>query len=207
VYNRAFGRRRSRGLGALGRRVPNRKHGPRTWCCAVLVLCGCAAAEEPCAPHVEEHARWASATFRPHTDAFLDCPVPEVTYRQVVGDWLRGRGEAAPPVTSVALGRAVHFPWISRYLVRAALSSARWDAERGRALDGDPNGLVASLLSMPGFIERLDAPFAGSPYAVLAVSVEKVLVGDAEERVPEAALGRQRVPYDAQLWIVLGSRR
>ncbi len=177
------------------------------WFGLAVCACGSVAAQQACAPHIEEQARWGSASFRPHTDVFLECPVAETTYRSVVRQWLRGRGDDAPPIASLALGRAVGFPWISNYIASAALTSPLWDAERGRVRSGGANALVASLLSDPGFLERLQAPFAGSPYTVVGVSVEKVLVGETGGVASGAAPRGQRTPYDAQVWIVLrGSR-
>lgn len=155
-----------------------------------------------CAPYVEEPSGEAtSAVFRRHTDDFRACRVAESTYDEVVARRLRDRPPTAPAWTGLALGRAVDFPWISQYLAESALRDARWDARRGKVRRGGINDFVASLLSERAFLARLAVPFADTPYVPVGVSVEKVLVGVAEDVLP--GTGRQRVPLDAQLWLNL----
>ncbi len=169
-----------------------------------LVLASCAAwADQACAPHVEEHPGWHSASFRAHTDAYKHCPVSEGAYRVVVAGWLKARHETGPSLTSLSLGRAVDFPWLSEYLARAALADPRWDGLHGRLRGGDLNAWVASLLSDPLLLERLRVPFEGTAYRVTRVSVEKVLVGPVENFLPRGAPTGLRAPFDAQLWLVL----
>lgn len=171
---------------------------------AILAFSAAAAAQDGCSPYVESHAGNETAALRPHTDAFRACTIAEEPYRRLVADWLAARGGDAPPPRSLGLGRAVNLPWISAHIARAARRHPRWDAARGRDRKGDINGLVAALLAHPDFLRRLDAPFAGTPWAVRAVSVEKVLVARAKDVLPDAGTGR--VPYDAQLWLVIGQR-
>jgi hypothetical protein len=172
-------------------------------------LCACLGAaqaqpDEGCAPHVENHRALETAALRPHRDAFRHCTLDEAAYARVVAAWLAARGADAPPLRGLGLGRAVNLPWISEHIARAASREPRWDAARGRDRKGDINGLVAALLSRPEFLQRLNAPFAGTPWTVRAVSVEKVLVTRAAEILPGA--GRGRLPFDAQLWLVIAPR-
>lgn len=168
-----------------------------------LALIAPVAADGACAPRIEEDATWASASFRPHTDAFRRCPVAEETYARIVADWLAARDRTAAPPKSLGLGRLVDHPWLSDHLVAAARDSAAWDARRGRARSGHENALVGELLSQPEILRRLDAPFASSGLAARRVSVEKVLVTKVAGTSGEAA---RRLPYDAQAWLVLGPR-
>ncbi|WP_300453903.1 hypothetical protein [Accumulibacter sp.] len=160
-----------------------------------------------CAPQIDEQPGADTASFRPHSDAFLRCEVSESTYREVIGRWLRARPADAPPLRGLSLGRAFHFPWISRHLAESALRDGQWDARRGRPRHAGENRWVASTLSEPDFLVRLAIPFAGSPYAPVGVSVEKVLVGKAQEVAPDLAAGQRRLPFDAQIWLTIDSRR
>lgn len=168
--------------------------------CALPVM---AQAQEGCEPYVENHRDLETAALRPHRDAFRRCTIDEATYAALVATWLASRADAPPP-RGMSLGRAVNLPWISEHIARAASRDPRWDAARSRDRKGDINGLVAALLSRPEFLQRLDAPFAGTPWTVRAVSVEKVLVTRAAEILPGA--GRGRLPFDAQLWLVIAPR-
>ena len=156
----------------------------------------------PCRPHVETQSDGA-ALFRPHADAMTHCPVAEETYRGVISAWIAAYGQTGVSITSIGLGRAVNYPWISSSLIRAALANPDWDRRRGRSRKHELNVFVAALLQEPRLLQRLSAPLAGSGYRVAAVSVEKVLVG----RVNDVLAGKRDdaalVPYDAQVWLVL----
>lgn len=162
--------------------------------------------EPACLPYIQEQTAWRSATFRPHTDAFRPCPVAEDTYRRVVGEWLRLRPPAGEPPNSLGLGRLVDYPWLSRHLAQASLKRRDWNARTGRARGSDINRVVADILSAPEPLARLQQAFAGSGYTVVAVTVEKVLVGPAREVLGEPGLSRARVPYDAMIWLRLEYR-
>ena len=74
-----------------------------------------------CAPHVEFNPEWQNATFRPHTSSVSDCPVDEDTYQKVINNWFADGKDAGTELKSFFLGRAIHYPWISEHIARAAL--------------------------------------------------------------------------------------
>ena len=160
-----------------------------------------------CTPYVEQQAKATGAVLRPHHSALEACKVSEESYRRVLAEWLQTRDAATPPPDSLALGRAVEYPWISRYLADAAMHSAAWRYGRVRATPGRHNAFVAALLSESTLLQRLDRPFVGSALQVRGVAVEKVLLGPASEYASvSGASARLKVPFDAQLWLVLGPR-
>jgi len=170
-----------------------------------VALCAClgvATADHACEPYVETDRDRETAALRPHRDAFRSCTIEEEGYRRAIASWLAALGSA--PLRGMSLGRAVNLPWLSEHIARAALRDPRWDAARGRDRKNDINGLVAALLSRPDFLRRLDAPFAATPWTVRAVSVEKVLVTKAKDILPDGGTGK--LPFDAQVWIVIGPR-
>ena len=182
------------------------------------VLLANPAAAETCAPFIEEHPAWASASFRPHTTAFEACSVDEARYRQVIADWLQRRQQTslstAPDVTSLSLGRAVNFPWISRFIADAALQTPGWAGRVARTKIGERDKLARPVLHDPALLQRLAAPFADSCYAVIGLSYEKVLFGRADkyasqltsEVASNQAEAAVKVPFDAQLWLRLAPR-
>jgi hypothetical protein len=173
----------------------------------LLGLLTAASAAGQCAPHIQEHPEGKAAMFRPHTTAFLHCTVSEEAYRRITADWLQGRPADAPPINSLCLGRAEHYPWITTYLAAAALGHRQWDARHGKPRNIDVNKLVASILSEPPFLARLDAAFTDSPITAVRVWIEKVLVDKAARVLPDPAAAHQRVPIDAIVWIGLAARR
>lgn len=159
-----------------------------------------------CAPFVEEHAGRSHATFRPHLNAFETCPVDEATYRRVVGEWLLARSGQPPALTSLALGRAVAFPWISRQIADTALGLPGWAALASGAQPARRDALAAQAIRHPALLQRLAAPFEGSSHRVVGLSFEKLLYGRADEHSSSTDAGSTRVPFDAQLWLVLAAR-
>jgi hypothetical protein len=124
----------------------------RVFIAVIVALAPLLATAQPCRPHVEVHPAGTSAMFRPHTDAFQRCPVDRETYARVLREWL---ASAPGGVKSVALGRAVHYPWLSELM-------REWDGGR------QPT---------PAMLNAMAAPFEGSRYEVVGTSFEKVLRG------------------------------
>jgi hypothetical protein len=158
-----------------------------------------------CTPHVEEQPGSRSASFRSSAPPSDACRVDEATYVRVMQEWLRARDGLAP-VSSVALGRAVDYPWMSSHLADSALRSHAWTARLSRAAAGEQNRFVAALLSEPAFLQRLAAPFGAAGYVLSGVSVEKVLVGPARDHASDGRGGNARVPFDAQVWLRLARK-
>lgn len=158
-----------------------------------------------CEPRVEEQPGAAMANLRAHTDAYTRCVIDEPTYRELIAGWLRQRRADAPVMLSLGLGRAVYLPWISQYLADGAAASPEWRRiERGRSRE---HALFAKrLLNDDGFLQRVGQPFGESPYRVVGVSFEKLLLGPAREHSTLSQAPAIRVPYDAQLWLRLQLR-
>lgn len=159
-----------------------------------------------CRPFIEEHQNGSYGTFRAHTNAFEDCPVSEATYRQVVTAWLQSRSGESANFTSLSLGRAVAFPWVSQHIADAALRLPNWAAQVSSVRPGRRDGLAAAAIRDPALLKRLAAPFEGSRYVVLGVAFEKVLYGRADTHSSRRDAGATRVPFDAQLWLRLAPR-
>lgn len=171
---------------------------------AFLVAQSCAAVA--CTPFVETRA--GSASFRPHATAFERCVVSEAAYRQVLVDWLRSpeASGAGHDIASLALGRAVAFPWLSRHLADAALRRPGWAARSARATQADRDGMAAAVLRDPALLARLAAPFDGTPVVVAGLAFEKILFGPADRHASDTAAGTVPVPFDAQITLRLVRR-
>lgn len=159
-----------------------------------------------CTPFIEEHADRSPATFRPHLNAFEACPVDEATYRRVVGEWLLARSGKPTALTSLALGRAVAYPWVSRHMADTALGLPGWAALASGAQPARRDALAAQAIRHPALLQRLAAPFEGSSHRVVGLTFEKLLYGRADEHSSRNDAGATRVPFDAQLWLVLAPR-
>lgn len=159
-----------------------------------------------CTPFVETRA--GSASFRPHATAFERCEVSEAAYRQVIVDWLRtadGAG-AGRDIGSLALGRAVAFPWLSRHLADAALRSPRWSERIARAAPPERDRMAATVLRDPALLARLAVPFEGTPVVVTGLAFEKILFGPADRHASDPVAGTVPVPFDAQITLRLAPR-
>lgn len=108
-------------------------------------------------------------------------------------------------ITTLALGRLIDYPWMAQALAESAAGDRAWDAARGRPRAGDMNRYVADILGP--IAGSLREPLQRHGYEIAGVSVEKVLVGRAEN-VP----GRQdprpggKLPFDAQVRLRLEKR-
>ncbi|MCB1897273.1 MAG: hypothetical protein H6945_09780 [Zoogloeaceae bacterium] len=159
-----------------------------------------------CEPYVEEPADRSYGRLRPHINALEACEVSEEGYRAVVRGWLRNRAADAPRLTSLALGRAVAYPWISRHLADAALRQPGWAAQVKATPRGRRDALATTAIRDPALLVRLAEPFAASRYEVTGVSFEKVLYGKASRYSSRRDAGETLVPFDAQLWLTLAPR-
>jgi len=159
-----------------------------------------------CAPSIEEQLSGVSATLRPHANAFEACLVDETTYRRLISQWLAQRPRSGAELSSLSLGRAVTFPWISRHIADGALQSPGWAASMARVMAGERHRLAELLFGDPLLLERLTAPFEGTPYPVLGLGHEKTLFGRADAHATHAEDGAVLVPFDAQLWLRLALR-
>jgi hypothetical protein len=160
-----------------------------------------------CTPFIEEQTNGPYATFRASTNAFQNCPVSEATYRKVVSEWLRSRAGEPPELTSLSLGRAVTFPWVSQHIADTALRIANWKAKVASTPPGRRDALAAAAIRDADLLNRLAAPFEGSMYRVIGISFEKVLYGDADRYSSHKEAGATKVPFDAQLWLQLAPSR
>jgi hypothetical protein len=172
----------------------------------VLVALGLAIAPYlalACTPFIEVHASGTSATLRPNATAFEHCTVDEAAYQRVVSEWLRSRQAG---VTSLSLGRAVSYPWLSGYIADSALAAPDRARRLKRAKAAERDKLAAEVLRDPALLHRLAAPFEGTMYLPTRVSFEKILFGRAEEHTSDKSAGSVLVPFDAQLWLRLEPR-
>jgi hypothetical protein len=161
-----------------------------------------------CVPFIEEAHSGASASLRADGLSDASCRVHEAAYRQVIVQWLHDRPRSAAPVSSLALGRAVQYPWLSQHIASAALASPGWASRMARAPAGERERLAAFVFKDPQLVQRLAAPFEGSGYRVLGIGHEKLLFGPADVHTAGAgaAAAAVPVPFDAQLWLRLVPR-
>ncbi len=161
---------------------------------------------QACSPWVEESSDHLWATFRAHTTVFIDCPVSEAAYGRVVHQWLEARSPALPPPRSLALGRAISFPWISRFLCDTALGLSAWQKTAATLPRREWDRVAALLVRAPELRTRLAAPFVGSRLQVDGIVFEKILYGPAQQHCSSEKGDKLIVPFDAQLWLQLSPR-
>ena len=164
---------------------------------ACLAVAACALPAWACSPWIEEYAS-GHAVLRAHADALQECTLDEMGYQRLVAGWLRGRPHEAGKITSIGLGRAVTYPWLSRHIADAAL-------RQPAHVKGD--ALAAAVLQDPVLLQRLALPFAATRYEAEKLSYEKVLFGRADRYSSDKNAGSRPLPFDAQLWLQLKPRR
>ena len=163
-----------------------------------------------CAPFIEEAPSGVSASLCPDVSSAASCRVDEAAYQQVIVQWLHDRPRSTAAVSSLALGRALHYPWLSQHIADVALASPGWAFRIARTPTGERERLADFVFKDPRLLQRLAAPFEGTAYRVLGVGYEKLLFGRAHVHaasVPAStAAAGVPVPFDAQLWLRLAPR-
>ena len=157
----------------------------------------------PCSPIIDGSP--SETGFRLRGREF-GCTFDEENYRIAIQKWMSQRDADAATLEGMYLGGIEDYPWISKYLARAAIQSQEWDLHGGNH-SGNSHRLIESFLLDEPFRRRLDAPFANTPYTVHSVSVEKVRIDDASTVLDQYELGFGQVPFDALLWVELAERQ
>lgn len=156
-----------------------------------------------CSPYIEEHE--TTPAFRANASAFETCPVSEEAYNLIIRQWLHTK-QPAVQITSMYLGRAVDYPWISKQITDNALVLIRKKGPVTKMTPKQRYALESAAIKDAALLERLAAPFADSSYRVTGISFEKMLYGKAADYSSRKDAEKMLVPYDAQLWLRLGSK-
>lgn len=170
---------------------------------ALMPLSQILAQQQECELIIELPENSREVRVSPVSEDYRPCLISETALGEGIKHNLNAWAALDWPVRSVNLGRAINYPWLVDYLIDASLASTDWDIHKGRSLGGgDNNRFVSRILSEPVFIRRLQDLFKGSPYAVIAVRVEKVLIGDST--VHHSGLSKaEKVPFDAQVRLII----
>ena len=179
----------------------------RKLCVAALLagVCMAAVAKEECTPTLQVESG-ETLRLRPHVNELRACTLDEAAFRGLVARWvLESHADDVQPRWLFA-GRLVQMPWLSRRLAAAALADPAWDGGRGRPRSGNDNSFVAALLSTPALLQPVADAFSGSRHAVVAATVEKVLIGPAADIDVALSPPQALLPFDAQVWYRLAPR-
>ena len=156
-----------------------------------------------CKPVVEINSQWQTIRLRAHENAYLDCTVPQEKFNELIAAAFTDPEIDKTEFKSLFIGRLVEYPWLSQYLAKQALQHPDWDSEQGKFAGENINAFVSGILSAPELLEQIQQPLNETGYIVTVASVEKVLIGKANEiewlDINETVL----VPYDVMLHFIL----
>ncbi len=145
--------------------------------------------------------------LRAHHPKYMGCHIDKNSMVSVLTAAFRKNDPPKLEGTYSALfiGRLIDYPWLSQYLATAAYRDQRWDSKKGKPATMDINKYVSQKLFQKELIAEIDAVFEKKGVRIVAVSVEKVLVGSFRE-VPfyQGKIYPGWVPYDAQVWFRVG---
>jgi len=156
-----------------------------------------------CRPVVEINPQWQVMRIRSHENAFLSCTVSQDKFNELITTAFTDPESNKTDFKSLFIGRLVEYPWLSRYLAMQALQHEDWDSEKGRYLGENINAFVAGILSSPEILNQIREPFSGTDYIVARASVEKVLIGKANEIEWLEINANVLVPYDVMVHFIL----
>ena len=156
-----------------------------------------------CRPVVEINPQWQVMRIRSHENAFLSCTVSQDKFNELITAAFADPESNKTEFKSLFIGRLIEYPWLSRYLAIQSLQHEDWDSEKGQYKGTNINAFVAGILSSPELLGQIQEPFAGTGYTVSRASVEKVLVGKANEIEWLEISTNVMVPYDAMVHFIL----
>lgn len=158
---------------------------------------------EECQPVYEINHQWQTLRLRPHENAFLDCTVSREKFNELIQSVFIDPENNKTEFKSLFIGRLVENPWLSQFLANHALQHPDWNAETGKFAGENINAFVSGILSAPELLEQIQQPFNATGYIVTGTSVEKVLIGRANEiewlEINEPVM----VPYDVMVHFIL----
>lgn len=159
-----------------------------------------------CRPVVEINSQWQTMRLRSHENAFLTCTVSQDKFHELIVTAITELEIEKTEIKSLFIGRLVEYPWLSQFLANHALQHPDWNAEEGKFAGENINTFVSGILSAPELLEQIQRPFNGMGYIVTGASVEKVLIGRANEiewlEINEPIM----VPYDVMVHFILEQR-
>jgi hypothetical protein len=141
--------------------------------------------------------------IRSHENAFISCTVSRDKFNVLIITAFTNPEINKTDFKSLFIGRLIEYPWLSRYLAMQSLQHDDWDSGKGLYKGANINAFVAGILSSPELLGQIQEPFAGTGYTVSRATVEKVLIGKANEiewlEINTAVL----VPYDVMVHFIL----
>jgi hypothetical protein len=153
-----------------------------------------------CSLTAESDDEWRTLRLRARHPEYKDCTIDKESMLSLLRLAL-ARKESAPAggYKTLYVGRLVDYPWMSSYLARGAARDPAWSPKIGKPVAGDINAYVDAALSRSDLTNQLAPALADAGYAVIGVTVEKVLVGSVHD-LPG------RLPFDAQVWFRIEKR-
>lgn len=158
---------------------------------------------EECAPLYEINSPWQTIRLRSHENSFLYCTVTQEKFNELIMSAFTDPESIKTEFKSLFIGRLVEYPWLSQFLANHALQHPDWNAEEGKFAGENINAFVSGILSAPELLEQIQQPLNAAGYIVTGASVEKVLIGKANEiewlEINEPVM----VPYDVMVHFIL----
>ena len=158
---------------------------------------------EECAPLYEINPPWQTIRLRSHENAFLNCTVTQEKFNELIAAAFTDPEIDKTEFKSLFIGRLVEYPWLSQYLAKHVLQHPDWDPEQGTYTGDNINAFVAGILSESALLKQIQQPLDGTGYIVTGASVEKVLIGRANEIEWLDINATVLVPYDVMLHFIM----
>ena len=159
---------------------------------------------------VESNERWHTLRLRAHHPNHKGCHIDKDSMLSILNAAFSR--DVSPKLdgsySSLSIGRLIDYPWLSQYLATTAYLDRGWDSKQGKPIAMGINKYASQLLFRKELMAQIESVFEKGIYRVAGVTVEKVLVGGFRE-VPlyQGKMFQGKVPYDAQVWFRLETRR
>ena len=159
-----------------------------------------------CTIRLQADFKWKVLIIRAHQPNFKPCRMTQATLIQLIKEAASKNDSVFQfhSFTSIFIGRAVEYPWLSAFMALKAKDDSLWSLKRGRPKEKNINHYVEKFLAQHEFLQEINPIFAKVHYRIKGVSVEKVLVG-TYKNIPNYAGQKFKggVPFDAQIYFLL----
>ena len=159
-----------------------------------------------CSMALQANLEWKTIALRARQSDRMNCKISRTKLASLLKEAVEKKGSLlrSHEFSSIFIGRAVEFPWLSSFLSEQAFKDSSWDKIKGRPKKQNVNRYVETVLNRHPVICQLDSIIGKVGYRIAGVSVEKVLVGRYQNMIDfNGPRFKGGLPFDAQVYLIL----
>ncbi len=159
-----------------------------------------------CSMALQANLKWKTITLQARRPDLKNCKMKRANLISLIKEAVAKNKSLfrSHEFTSIFIGRAVEFPWLSSFLSEQAFKDSLWNRIKGHPKKQNINRYVENILNRHPVISQLDSVMQRVGYGISGVSVEKVLIGRYQNLIDfNGPKFRGGLPFDAQVYLIL----